>query len=79
MLTQTDVNEVGNIVEEKIEEKTKNLPTKDEFFTQTLKVLSKLDDLEVAMKIVSSRQSEHSDQIEALEKIHPHGRHSATA
>jgi len=74
MLTQDDLNEV----EEIIEEKTKNLPTKDEFYKETLRILSKLDDLEISMDIITSRQSEHSDKIEALEKIHPQGIHTAT-
>ena len=79
MLTQNDLDKIEVIVEDKVDEKTKNLPTKDEFYEQTLKVLKKLDNLEESMDIVSSRQSEHSDQIEALEKIHPQGAHSATA
>lgn len=32
MLTQTDLNEIEKIVEEKIDQKTRLLPTKDEFF-----------------------------------------------
>jgi len=75
MLTQSDLNEVEEVVGEKIDEKTKNLPTKDEFYEETLKILSKLDKLDEAMTIVTARQSKHGDQIEALEKIHPRGRH----
>lgn len=78
MLTQNDFDKIEVIVEKKVDEKTKNLPTKDEFYEQTLKVLKKLDNLEESMDIVSARQSEYSDQIEALEKIHPQGTHSAT-
>jgi len=78
MLTQNDLDKIEVIVEEKVDEKTKNLPTKDEFYEQTLKVLKKLDNLEESMDIVSSKQSEHSDQIEALEKIHLQGTHPAT-
>jgi len=79
MLTQNDLDKIEEVVEKKVDEKTKNLPTKDEFYEQTLKVLKKLDNLEESMDIVSARQSEHGDQIEALEKIHPQGTHSATA
>jgi len=78
MLAQTDLDEIEKIVDEKISEKTRNLPTKDEFFEETLKVLKKLDNLQEAMDIVSARQSTHSDQIEALEKIHPRGSHSVS-
>ena len=52
-----------------------HLPTKDEYYEQTLKVLKKLDDMEEANEIVVARQTEHSDQIEALQKIHPRGVH----
>lgn len=79
MLTQKDLDEVEKVVEEKVGEKTKNLPTKDEFYEQTLKILKKLDDLEESMDIVSSRQSEHSDKLEVLEKIHSQGIHSITS
>ena len=74
-LTQTDLDEIETIVDEKIGEKTKNLPTKDEFYEQTVKILKKLDNLEESMDIVSERQSKHGDRIEALEKIHPKGKH----
>jgi len=49
MLTQNDLDKIEVIVEEKVDEKTKNLPTKDEFYEQTLKVLKKLDNLEESM------------------------------
>lgn len=75
MLAQTDLDDIENIVDEKISEKIRSLPTKDEFFEETLKVLKKLDNLQEAMDIVSSRQSIHSDQIEVLENMHPHGGH----
>ncbi len=54
MLTQSDLNEVEEVVGEKIDEKTKNLPTKDEFYKETLKILSKLDKLDEAMTIVTA-------------------------
>lgn len=77
-LTQTDLDDIEKIVEETVDEKTKNLPTKDEFYEQSLKILKKLDNLEESMHIVSERQSKHGDQLEALEKIHPKGVHSLT-
>ena len=55
MLTQNDLDKIEVVVEKKVDEKTKNLPTKDEFYEQTLKVLKKLDSLEESMDIVSSR------------------------
>lgn len=40
MLTQTDLDEIEKIVEEKIDQKTKLLPTKDEFFGRMDEVIS---------------------------------------
>lgn len=76
MLTQNDLDEVENLTREIVKEEIKHLPTKDEFFDQTLKILTKLDNLEQAVDIISAKQSEHSDRIETLEKIHPHGTHA---
>jgi hypothetical protein len=66
-------------LDEKLEDKLSYLPTKDEFYEQTLKILKKLDDLEESMDIVSARQSEHSDKTEALENIHPQRIHSISS
>lgn len=72
---------VGEVVEEKglvTHEDIKHLPTKDEFYKETLRILKKLDDLEVEKDVLSHNVSDHSDRIEALEKIHPQGAHFAT-
>ena len=85
-LTNGDLQAIGNLVgvvlDEKIEEKglvtkddIKYLPTKDEFYAETTKILKKMDDLEVEKDLLSHRSSDHSDRIEALEKIHPSGVH----
>lgn len=86
-LTNDDLNAFKSIVEialeEKIDEKglvtkkdLKYLPTKDEFYEETLKILKKLDDLEVEKDVLSSHSSNHTDRIEALEKLHPNSKHS---
>ena len=66
-------------LDEKLEDKLSHLPTKDEFYKQTSKILKRLDDLEESMDIVSSRHAEHSDKIEALENIHPQGVHTISS
>ncbi len=66
-------------LEEKFKEKLGNLPTKDQFYEETLKVLKKLDDIEVQMTMLSNRTYDNTDKIEKLEKIHPHYTHSAFA
>ncbi len=79
----TDATRVA--LEELIEEKglitkddLKYLPSKDEFYKETLKILKKLDDLEIEKDTLSHQVSDHSDRIEKLENIHPQGRHLAT-
>lgn len=42
MLTQTDFDEIEKIVDEKIGQKTKLLPTKDEFFEKMDEVMGEL-------------------------------------
>lgn len=88
VLTNKDFQAIGNLVgvvlDEKIEEKglvtkddLKYLPTKDEFYEETAKILKKLDDLEVEKDLLLHRSSDHSDRIEDLEEIHPGGVHAS--
>lgn len=46
MLTQKDLDEIEEIVEEKLDGKIKNLPTKDEFFSKMDEVMGELGRLE---------------------------------
>jgi hypothetical protein len=78
----SDVTRV--VLEELIEEKglvtkedLKYLPTKDEFYGETLKILKGIEDLKSEKDILSHQVSKHSDRIEDLEKIHPQGKHLA--
>lgn len=68
------IREEGLVTHEDI----KHLPTKDEFYKETVRILKKLDDLETEKDILSHNVSNHSDRIEALEKIHPQGAHFAS-
>lgn len=73
------------VLEELIDEKglitredLKYLPSKDEFYEETLKVLKGIEDLKDEKDILSHNVSDHSDRIEKLEKIHPQGGHLQT-
>ena len=55
----------------------KYLPSKDEFYEETLKVLKGIEDLKDEKDILSHQVSDHSDRIEKLEEIHPQGKHLA--
>lgn len=48
-----------------------HLPTKEEFYKETLKILKKLDDIKKSNTLLNSRVSKNSDKIEKLKKIHP--------
>lgn len=66
-------------LDEKFKDKLGTLPTKDQFYESTLKVLSKLDSIETQMKMLSSRTYDNTDKIEKLEKIHPMNSHTTFA
>ena len=52
-LTQPDLTEIENIVEEKIGEKTKNLPTKHQFFKWMTKITKELQNNREQMEILN--------------------------
>ena len=55
MLTQKDLDEIEELIDRKLDEKIKFLPTKDEFYT-------KMDELMVEIKAVREEQKTHSGQ-----------------
>jgi len=54
-------------LDEKLDEKLSHLPSKDEFYEQTGKILKQLDDLEVEKDVLSHSVSNHEDRIEKIE------------
>jgi hypothetical protein len=54
-------------LDEKLDIKLSHLPTKDEFYEETGKILKKLDDLEVEKDVLSNKFSYHDDRIKHLE------------
>lgn len=105
MLTSQDLKQIKNVVEEVVDEKIKNLPTRDEF-EKRMKLLATKDDIEdLKEKIkflpttdvfltkmdevvgelqktrdehysLTYRVSVHSDEILALQDLHPNDKHS---
>lgn len=68
MLTQKDLDEIEELIDNKLDEKIKFLPTRDEFYT-------KMDELMVEIKAIREEQETHSgqhseinDRFEKLEK-----------
>ena len=68
MLTIKDLDEIEKIVDEKIEEKTKNLPTKDEFFTKMDEVMGELKTIRESTEMLTERVSDHEERITRIEK-----------
>lgn len=69
MLTQRDLDEIEKVVEEKIEEKTRNLPSKDEFFTAIDEVMDELKTIRENQEVLTNRVYEdHESRIKRLEK-----------
>ncbi len=58
-------------------EDLKYLPSKEEYFDREDKAMSKLKKIEDELVILSGHSSDHSDQIDNLEKIHPRNSHLA--
>jgi len=68
MLTQGDINEIENVVKDSIEEKTKNLPTKDEFFTEMDKVVGELQKLREEVVLTTQHYEDTNQRIDEIDK-----------
>lgn len=79
-LTKLDKEEIELIVEEKIEplkEQVRNLPTRDEFFTAMSELMGELKTSREEQVVLSYQSSDHRKRVEALEEIHPNGKHAS--
>ena len=73
-LTDEDLKALKDLMEvtfeekldEKLDEKLSHLPSKDEFYEQTGKILKRLDDMEVEKDVLSHQVSKHEDRIEKI-------------
>ncbi len=64
MLTQDDIK----VIEEIVEEKTKLLPTKEEFFSKMDEVMGELKAIREEHTLTSGTISTHTDQLEEHEE-----------
>jgi predicted nuclease with TOPRIM domain len=78
MLTQQDLNEIGNLIVEKLDEKTKLLPTKDEFFNKMDIVIGELKTIREEHVLQGNTVSDHSDQLDNHEKRIEHLEHPSS-
>lgn len=65
------LDEKGVVTKEDI----KHLPNKDEFYEETLKILTKQEEFEESNLLLNNRVSKHSDVLERLQDIHPSFKH----
>jgi hypothetical protein len=73
---------VSVIVEEKglvTKDDLNYLPTRDEFNTRMDEVMGELKAIREEQSMLSQHSKDHSDVIEALQKIHPHNSHPSFA
>lgn len=82
MLTEKDLAAIGNLIKVVIDQSdlvTKKdlafLPSKDEFYEETLKLHKKLEDLEMEKNVLVRQVRRQSERIDSLEDIHPGGKH----
>lgn len=67
-LTQVDLDEIEKVVDEKIEDRISNLPTKSEFFTRMDEVVGELKAIRENTTVQTHQVSEHEDRITSLEE-----------
>lgn len=88
-LNTKDLLLIGQVVDEKLDEKLKNFPTRDEFnekirllptreeFLDSMdKLMGEVQDEREENTILDGRTSEQEIRIVKLEKIHPSGQHA---
>lgn len=71
-LTIKDLTEIEKVVDERIEERTKNLPTKEEFFSREDKIMSELKIVRDEIAILSDlnrKVNDHESRIGKVEKV----------
>lgn len=69
MLTQKDLDEIEKIVDDKLGENLKLLPSKDEFFEEMDKVMKELETIRDEQTIIGHQVSNHENRITSLEKV----------
>jgi len=65
-LTQKDLDEIENVVEENINENVKNLPTKDEIYEKMDEVIGELKAIREELPLINHKLSDHEDRIEII-------------
>lgn len=75
--TQKIVGYAVSELKEELSSQISHLPTKDEFFTMEDKVVGELKKTREEQDLLTYRVSQHTDDITALQDIHPQNKHIA--
>lgn len=75
MLTQRDLESIEELIDEKLDEKLKILPSKNEFFTKMGELMKELEALRQETTVLPEQVADLKDRVENLENIHPKGKH----
>ncbi len=68
-LTQKDFDQIEELLDEKLDEKLKILPTKEEFFSKMDEVVGELKTAREEQTVLSHQVSNHEDRLKTLEEI----------
>lgn len=77
-MTTDDFNALGDLITQKVEdvfeqkgvvtkEDIKHLPTKEQFYDQSAKIMKELKDIREEKTVLGGQVSDHSDRIEVIE------------
>ncbi|MDP3998203.1 MAG: hypothetical protein Q8P89_01120 [bacterium] len=64
MLTQKDLDEIKQLIDEEFEKRLKFLPTKDVLYEKLDGIMGELQGMRQEMTLANNRLSKHSDQLE---------------
>lgn len=67
MLTQLDLDKIEEVVDEKIVERTKNLPTKNEFFEKMDEVVTELKKSRENNDLVRHQYDRTNERVDAID------------
>jgi vacuolar-type H+-ATPase subunit E/Vma4 len=72
MLAQKDLTLIENLLDKKLDEKIKHLPSKDDFYTTTTKLFKEIKDQREEVTVVTSYKDQiedHETRILKLEEV----------
>lgn len=69
MLTQKDFDEIEKIIDEKLEDKLRLLPTKDDFFNKMDQIMGELDKIREEQTVISAYKDQLEDHETRITKL----------